>query len=361
MPSAIVIGAGPAGSVAALLLARAKWQVALIEQHRFPRDKVCGECLSACGADVLRRAGLFDRFISCRPVQLVRTLLHAPGGVCAEARLPRAMWGLSRVALDSLLLDAAGDAGVRLLQPARCEAVQPGRRPRVRLRHLVSNTLDTTEADVVLVADGKSALFHDGPPPATGDLGIKAHFVVVDAPLDAVELFGLRGCYGGLAPVEGGRWNLAVSVPERRVRRHRGRLGDLLSELLLENVSLRKRLARAVQVGHWLAAPVPRFPLRRDWPQGVVPIGNAASAIEPIGGEGMGLAMRSAELVAGALASGPDGGKLRPRLTAIWRRRGLICRAGALAASSPGCARVLAPLLRRAPLGLRPVLALMGK
>src|SRR5690242_730212 len=57
-PRAIVIGAGPAGSIAAMLLARAQWDVTLVEQHRFPRDKVCGECLSSLGVDVLTRLDL---------------------------------------------------------------------------------------------------------------------------------------------------------------------------------------------------------------------------------------------------------------------------------------------------------------
>ena len=47
MPDMTIIGAGPAGSVAAIALARLNWRVTLVEQHDFPRDKVCGECVSA--------------------------------------------------------------------------------------------------------------------------------------------------------------------------------------------------------------------------------------------------------------------------------------------------------------------------
>src|SRR5436190_9184583 len=93
---ATVIGAGPAGSAAALLLARQGWDVTLIEQHRFPRDKVCGECLSALGVDVLRRAGLAGRVRAGGAALLRRTLLHASQGQSAEIDLPRAMWGISR-------------------------------------------------------------------------------------------------------------------------------------------------------------------------------------------------------------------------------------------------------------------------
>jgi menaquinone-9 beta-reductase len=360
VPNVIVIGGGPAGSVAALRLARAGWRVTLVEQHRFPRDKVCGECLSALGADVLLRLGQLERLAACGAVRLDRTLLHAPCGVCAAATLPRPMWGVSRVALDGLLLEAAARDGAFLLQPARCEGVEPGPRPSVRVREVVTNTVRSLEADVVLVADGKSALLNRVSPPPTGDLGIKTHFENVDGPRDAVELFGLDGCYGGLAPIEGGCWNVALSVPAVRVREHHGDLAALFRELLRGNRGLQARLLGAKQVGTWLASPLARFRLRRDWPRNVIPLGNAAAAIEPIGGEGIGLAMRSAEVVAEALVAGDVTG-VAQRLAPLWRTRPLACRVGAKIASSPTLANVVSPVLRAAPGIMGPALALMGK
>ena len=361
MKSAIIIGAGPAGSVAALLLARADWRVTLIEQHRFPRDKVCGECLSALGADVLRRHGLFEDLVGRGAIRLTRTLLHAPSGTSVASDLPRPMWGVSRVVLDGLLIDEARHAGANVLQPARVERVEPGARPTVRLRDLVTNAIERLETDVVLVADGKSALVNGGPPPPTGDLGIKTHFENVDGPRDAVELFGLSDCYGGLAPIEGNRWNAALSVPAARVRRHGGNLTALFRELLTENPTLRRRLAGANQVGGWLASPLPRFPARTRWPDRVIPVGNAAAAVEPIGGEGMGLALRSAELAAACLSEGLSTETLKRRYRQLWSTRSVACRAGATLAASPRLARPAARLLSAMPWPLRAGMALMGK
>ena len=53
---AVVLGAGPAGATAALLLARAGWSIALVEKTAFPRRKVCGEYLSATNLPLLQRA-----------------------------------------------------------------------------------------------------------------------------------------------------------------------------------------------------------------------------------------------------------------------------------------------------------------
>src|SRR4051794_20268867 len=105
----VIIGAGPAGCVAAVLLARAGFSVTIIERHRFPRDKVCGECLSALGIEVLERVGLLSSLRGHAPVPLRRTLLHAPTSDAIDIDLPRPMWGLSRGVLDAALLDAARD------------------------------------------------------------------------------------------------------------------------------------------------------------------------------------------------------------------------------------------------------------
>jgi len=365
--SAIVIGGGPAGSVAALLLARSGWGVTLVEQHRFPRDKVCGECLSALGAEVLTRLALFDELLRHRPVRLSRTSLHAPGGASVTTTLPRPMWGVSRVVLDGMLLDAARREGVRVLQPARAEAVEPGPQSLVRLRDLVTNAIETIAADCVIVADGKAALLgNDGPPRPTADLGIKSHFTNVDGPADCIELFGTADCYGGLAPIEGDRWNAAFSVPATRVRDSGGNLDALFAQLVVENVTLARRLAGATRAGPWLAAPLPRFSVQRRWPQNVIPVGNAAAAIEPIGGEGMGLALRSAELAAAALTgSGNWHVRSAHRLAAdyrkLWSARALACRAAARAVSSRRYADRFMPLLEIVPGSVRSVLAVMGK
>ena len=60
---AVVIGAGPAGSTAALLLARAGWSIAIVEKSRFPRRKVCGEFISATSMPLLHELGVLDDFL----------------------------------------------------------------------------------------------------------------------------------------------------------------------------------------------------------------------------------------------------------------------------------------------------------
>jgi 2-polyprenyl-6-methoxyphenol hydroxylase-like FAD-dependent oxidoreductase len=97
-------------------------------------------------------------------------------------------------------------------------------------------------------------------------------------------------------------------------------------------------------MGDWLASPLPRFPVARRWPDRLIPLGNSAAGLEPIGGEGMGLAMRSAELAAAALAEAERTGsplpvtRLRGAFDRLWRTRRLACRTLARLLSTPAIA-----------------------
>lgn len=342
MRSLIVIGAGPAGSLASVLAARAGWSVTLVEQQNFPRDKVCGECLSALGLEVLDRAGLLNRLERAGMVPLRRAIIWSTAGQALSLPLGRAMAGLTRAALDTALRDAAIEAGARILQPARCEAIVAGNVPSIRFRHLTSNVVEKMEADVIIVADGKGAITAGMVRPVNGDLGVKSHWSGVDGPADAIELFGLKGHYVGLARVESDRWNLAMSVPKQLVKSLRGNLDELLTRALEQNGEFARRLCRAARVSPWHSSPLPRYGVAPHWPMGIVPIGNAAAALEPIGGEGMGLALRSAELAIEQLSSPGrfNAGELQRRYRALWRERRTWCRLAAMIASRPRIADV---------------------
>ena len=355
MPTVAIIGAGPAGSVAAIILARAGWNVQLIEQHRFPRDKVCGECLSSLGLACLGRLQLLDKLRNLAPARLTRCAISTADGDHHVLDLSSPMWGLSRRSFDQHLLDVAREHGVQVVQPARCERIDMDP-PRLTLRHLETNRIETLCPNWLMIADAKNRAGQ-----GVDDFGIKAHFQNVNARCDTIELFGCRGLYGGLAPIEDGRWNIAFSIPAPRLREQRGDIKLLFSQLMTENSSLANRLAGAAQVTPWLAAPLPRFAVARHWPARVIPMGNAAAAIEPIGGEGMGLAIRSAELAGQCLIEGRSMLWLRSEYRRLWNTRRFACRLAGLVVSSPLASKLLLPILDVSPALVEISLRLLGK
>ena len=345
-----MIGGGPAGATAAAALARGGVRVTLLDAGHHPRGKVCGECLSPLGVRTLRRLGLAGRL---RGVRLTSTAVYPTRGRPARVRLGQASLGVARDAMDAALLAATAAAGVEVVQGRRATRVVPGERPRVE-------TADGEwECDRVILADGKGTLpggAPDPPPRPTGDLGVKCHLVGVEGlSLNEIALFGARGYYGGLAPVLCGdgarRWNLAFSVPGGRVKSWNGDLACLLGEVAEANPHFRRATRNATIAGDWLACPLPRFAPRpaAGWPTHVVPVGNAAAAIEPVGGEGMGLAVASADLAAAAILDGRPPEALAAAYGRLWRRRRLTCRALAVLVSRPSLAVPAALVARRLP------------
>lgn len=351
----LVIGAGPAGSLAAILLARGGHRVTLVEQSRFPRDKVCGECLSALGREVLQRHELESDLLARAAIELTHTDLIAPASR-ARLELPNPMLGVSRAVLDTTLLEKARAAGVGVLQPARVESHASG---AARVRDLVTNTVTTLNTDHTLLADGRGTLLGDKPA-LTGNLGIKTHFVDVDASPNTITLYTTPPTYGGVAPIEGGRWNVAFSVPAEIVKRAGGDIDRVFGELIRTNPTMQAHFAHARHLIDWIASPLPRYAVRTDWPDHVTPIGNAAAAIEPIGGEGMGLALRSAELAVDAILQDRRH-LLASQYKKLWRQRSIFCRLGALAMSRPSLASISVDLLGSDIVPSKPMLRLVGK
>jgi len=179
-----------------------------------------------------------------------------------------------------------------------------------------------------------------------------------------VQLFGLRGCYAGVAPIENGLFNIACSVPKDRIERFKD-VEAVFEEMVGENHGLADLMRGSKRVSPWLASPLPRFSVHSNWPERVIPIGNAAAALEPIGGEGMGLALRSAELAAEMLSTESDlrlmQQKLQRDFIELWRWRRLLWRSVAMMVSRPILCELAVDVMNVTNVGERLVALAKGK
>ena len=341
---ALVIGGGPAGATAALLLVRAGWSVAVVERKAFPRRKVCGEYLSATNLPLLDRLGVGDAFRELAGPPVRRVGLFA-GRAVLRAELPRAPgshgeWGraLSRERLDTLLLDAAARAGAHVRQPCVVRSVRrEGETYALELEDIGARQPETLVGRVVIAAHGSwdaGALPTQPPrvPAAPSDLlAFKAHFTNADLPEGLMPLLAFPGGYGGMVRCDDGRVTLSCCVRRDMLtglRNSHDEAGHVVLAHIMDSCDgVRHALARARREELWLAAGPIRPGIRLAHPAGVFAVGNAAGEAHPAIAEGISMAMQSSWLLARRLSEwrraggGPDGLRAAGHdYAADWRR-----------------------------------------
>jgi flavin-dependent dehydrogenase len=333
----IVVGAGPAGSVTALLLARAGVRVLLLDRHAFPRAKPCGDCLSAGASAVLRRLGLLGRVHALPHADLRGWRIVAPDGSAFTSHfaatprsraVPHAL-AVERARLDAALLAAASEAGAEF-------------RSRVHVRDLLRD--DTGRIAGVLTADGaltaRAVVGADGLRSIVATrLGVirraaRLRKVSLTARLHAPGLARAAGemhigdgTVAGIAPVDAaGRCN--VTVVADAARHGRAVAADPAAfavAALAALPRLRDRMAWAALCDAPLCASGPfDRPVRRVIDDGCALVGDAAGYYDPFTGQGIHQALCSAELLAPVLLralEGPAVTRRSLRPYALHRRR----------------------------------------
>ncbi len=320
MPSfdAVVVGAGPAGSVAALTLARSGARVALIDRRRFPRDKACGDLIGPRGVRLLDQLGvsfpgarrLGDMIVvgpSGRP-----TLLPAlPGVDYADHAI-----AVGRARFDATLYDAAVSAGAVPLQ-GRVASLQVD--PSTSTGVSLANG-EFVPGDVIIGADGansqvaEQAGLVDGSAALWG-FALRA-YVETDIDLPHIVLWEPESWrmfpgYGWAFPADGGGANVGLGLAFRLVdrtasRQAAERFPDFLAHLnRLGPLPAAPGDAASKWLGGWLKmGMVGTIPATGR----VLLVGDAAGMINPLQGEGIGSAMATGQAAAaGVLAEGPDG------------------------------------------------------
>ena len=261
-----ILGAGPAGSSAAIAARREGAAVRLIEKSKFPRHKVCGEFFSPEIEASLKQLGAWDPFLAAAPARIRNMKLHF-GRREKVSRLAEPAWGLSRYAFDALLLDHALALGAEL-----------DREP---------------VADPTVVACGRNIADAQK---GQRLFGFKAHF---EGPADdAVELFFFDRCYVGVNSIEGGRTNVCGLGPEDAL----SRFNFDYDAVAAQSPSLAARLKPLQRSMKWLSTGPLRFSQNFQPAQSSYPAGDALSFVDPFTGTGLVAAVKTGAL-AGASAA----------------------------------------------------------
>ena len=284
MEDLAIIGAGPAGSTLAALLAARGVSVALYDRDAFPRDKLCGEFLSYDALPVLEPLGVVDEINRagaphidrCRVVGSKRTY---------EFAFPHPARGVSRFYFDDLLLRVAERSGARRTTPG-----------------LVTD-LAEVNAKIIVGAWGRWGRFDQQlgrafvRDQAHRNFGFKRHYRPGSG--NVIELYSFKRGYLGVNAVEGNLTNICGLVHASRLAGHKGRWDAFIETIRAEEPRLEELYARhePAQDGYLSSEPV-IFRARSAVEGGVFMIGDASGIIDPLTGNGMAMAIQSALLAA---------------------------------------------------------------
>jgi menaquinone-9 beta-reductase len=323
----LVVGAGPAGSACAQKLAAAGHDVLLVDQHDFPRDKICGDGLIPDAHAALKRLGVHDEVMSqARHAAHVRCV--APRG--GRVDVPGTLAVLPRKQLDLILVRAAQRAGARLVTPLRFEAplLDGDRVVGARLKgpggvHEVSARWVVLATGAVPQAAIAAGVCERRTPSGVALRGYVKHEGLAQrlTQLQLVWHPRLAGGYGWIFPAPGGVFNIGAGLTGSHRARADGRHA-------MQDVNLRAMLDAFCEVyepagelmrngepqGEIKGAPLRCTLIGARWSRpGMLVTGEAAGSTYAFSGEGIGKAMETGLLAADAIVSSAEEPAVRAR------------------------------------------------
>ena len=311
----LVIGAGPAGSACAYALVAAGIDVVLVDQHDFPRDKVCGDGLIPDAHAALRRLGVLDAVMAhAQQVQHVRCIGTRGGFVDVPGR----MAVLPRKQLDHILVRNAVRAGTKLLLPARFEAPLFDGEQVVGARLKVGAAVHEVSTRWLVLATGAvpqamlaAGLCDRRTPSGVALRGYVRNEAMVGR-IDKLEIIWhkkLAGGYGWIFPAPGGVFNIGAGLTgshEVQAGGHGRMKGINLREMFEAFCELHppacELMATGVLQGELKGAPLRCSLAGARWSRpGLLATGEAVGSTYAFTGEGIGKAMETGLLAAEAI------------------------------------------------------------
>ena len=284
-----IVGGGPAGSSCAAFCALAGLRTLVLDREKFPREKVCGDCLNPSCWPVLERLDVVQRVLDLPHSKLSsvefiaidghKVIVPLPSGADCEISVKRSLF-------DNLLLKRARNLGAQIREQTTATGLN--RNGDWEIETALGQTF---HARILIGADGRNStvarLCNLLRRPARERVALQAHVPLPRDFGDRVVLQFLREGYSGQAPVNETELNLCLVGTPPTISR------------------LRKWAERQFQLPadqSWRTiTPLTRSPICSAH-ESLFLIGDSARVVEPFTGEGIYYALRSGELVATAIA-----------------------------------------------------------
>lgn len=367
----IVVGAGPAGSVLAGLLAQRGVETLLLDKATFPREKICGDYLSPGTVRLLAQLDLLDLVRSAGARRLLGMTVTSPDGTTFTAEFPATAesngvspfaLSIPRTILDTLLLKWAQDFGVKCVEGFRVTDLIWKEGRVCGVAGIGPSGQQTYRGRIVVGADGRDSVvarrldLHQ-PHPTLRRMALVAYYEGVCELTDHGMISVGDRSYCILNPIGERLINASIVVDQGVVQGWKGQLDELFDGTLQAFSFALSALRDAGRRGPVRCLGPLAFRANRSAKAGTLLIGDAAGFYDPFTGEGVGHALYSAKLaareIASALAEG-NGGLTEAHLERFdtEQRKALTSRKrlGATLQAvirRPGAANTVARLLRR--------------
>lgn len=309
----LIAGAGPAGTSAAIHLALSGIRVRLVEQSKFPRDKLCGEFISPECQKHFEQLGVAEPMQNAGGAMLKQTIFYSRTGRSVNVptewfgRTSSAL-GLSRAEMDMKLLERAKDVGVRVLEEAHISEPILDRNLVRGLRLKSNNSVHDYYSPITIDATGRTRALarrfdtrrQNGETKRRPNLvAFKAHLSNTREQEGVCEIYSYPGGYGGLSQIEGDVNNFCFIASAENVRLNNSDPEMVIRNTVFKNPRAAYTLAQAKRCTEWLSVSLERFGRHKLVPaEGVLTIGDASAFIDPFTGSGMLMALESGELAA---------------------------------------------------------------
>jgi menaquinone-9 beta-reductase len=330
----VVVGAGPAGSAAAILLAERGWSVTLLDKAAFPRPKICGEYLSPEAARVLDRLGALKAVDAAGAQPLHGMRIVAPDGTVLDGTYPTGgRWrgyrdhalAIRREIFDRVLLERARALPVDVRERHRVTGLI---REGAAVAGVHAEAPDGSPVDVrgrlVVGADGRASVVAHAlgllRPHRLKRLALIRHVSGIEDLGDRGEIHVDPPDYCILNPVAPGIVNLGLVVPLAHARPFSGRLETFFAARLKQLRRVPARIQGMRPQGPLMAMGPLAYRVAEPHVAGVMLAGDAAGFYDPFTGEGLYTALRSAEMLAEVAHAALSAGDLSAVALAAYSR-----------------------------------------